>query len=205
MVTLSCFEFAVMSHMSNLPSRPLHSVGTGTTQAFSRLCSSRAFLALRWHPLERRLPITRLRLQRTQGRARKSFAWLGLSCYPSNEPELDIAREAHASFGYLWIARSLRRLWQNWSSPSCCPTLSCVWLSPTSQRQASTTEYWYHCDITLLQIHHLSGQWLFLPACFFPWQASHFFGLAIGFCVVVGGFAIGNVSGGSLNPAVAWS
>mmetsp|Transcript_77067 Transcript_77067/g.121264 ORF Transcript_77067/g.121264 Transcript_77067/m.121264 type:complete len:455 (-) Transcript_77067:115-1479(-) len=34
-------------------------------------------------------------------------------------------------------------------------------------------------------------------------KASHFFGLAIGFCVVVGGFAIGNVSGGSLNPAVS--
>eukprot|EP00913_Durusdinium_trenchii_P028208 g26443.t1 len=34
-------------------------------------------------------------------------------------------------------------------------------------------------------------------------KASHFFGLAIGFCVVVGGFAMGNVSGGSLNPAVS--
>lgn len=34
-------------------------------------------------------------------------------------------------------------------------------------------------------------------------KASHFFGLAIGFCVVVGGFAVGNVSGGALNPAVA--
>jgi len=30
------------------------------------------------------------------------------------------------------------------------------------------------------------------------------FGLAIGFCVVVGGFAIGGVSGGSLNPAVSF-
>ena len=27
--------------------------------------------------------------------------WSGLSCFPSNEPELDIAREAHVSFGYL--------------------------------------------------------------------------------------------------------
>lgn len=34
-------------------------------------------------------------------------------------------------------------------------------------------------------------------------KASHFFGLAIGFCVVVGGFSIGNISGGSLNPAVS--
>eukprot|EP00435_Cladocopium_sp_Y103_P055282 s943_g18.t1 len=34
-------------------------------------------------------------------------------------------------------------------------------------------------------------------------KASHLFGLAIGFCVVVGGFAVGNVSGGSLNPAVS--
>jgi len=32
---------------------------------------------------------------------------------------------------------------------------------------------------------------------------SQYFGLAIGFCVVAGGFAIGNVSGGSLNPAVS--
>jgi len=34
-------------------------------------------------------------------------------------------------------------------------------------------------------------------------KASHYFGLAIGFCVVVGGFGIGNISGGALNPAVA--
>jgi len=32
---------------------------------------------------------------------------------------------------------------------------------------------------------------------------SQYFGLAIGFCVVAGGFAIGGVSGGSLNPAVS--
>jgi len=31
-----------------------------------------------------------------------------------------------------------------------------------------------------------------------------FFGLAIGSCVTVGGFAIGGISGGSLNPAVSW-
>jgi len=30
------------------------------------------------------------------------------------------------------------------------------------------------------------------------------FGLAIGSCIVVGGYAIGKVSGGSLNPAVSW-
>ena len=33
--------------------------------------------------------------------------------------------------------------------------------------------------------------------------APEFFGLAIGSCVTVGGFAIGGVSGGSLNPAVS--
>jgi aquaporin Z len=33
--------------------------------------------------------------------------------------------------------------------------------------------------------------------------ASQMYGLAIGFCIVVGGFAIGGVSGGSLNPAVS--
>jgi len=35
-------------------------------------------------------------------------------------------------------------------------------------------------------------------------KSSQYFGLAIGFCVVVGGFAIGNISGGSLNPAVSF-
>merc|ERR1719263_1637549 len=34
-------------------------------------------------------------------------------------------------------------------------------------------------------------------------KASHMFGLAIGSCVTVGGFAIGGISGGSLNPAVS--
>jgi len=34
-------------------------------------------------------------------------------------------------------------------------------------------------------------------------QAYQMFGLAIGFCIVVGGNAIGGVSGGSLNPAVS--
>ena len=34
-------------------------------------------------------------------------------------------------------------------------------------------------------------------------KSPQLFGLAIGFCVVVGGFAVGNVSGGALNPAVA--
>jgi len=33
---------------------------------------------------------------------------------------------------------------------------------------------------------------------------SVFFGLAIGFCIVAGGYAIGSVSGGSLNPAVSF-
>eukprot|EP00933_Yihiella_yeosuensis_P022063 TRINITY_DN1736_c1_g1_i1.p1 TRINITY_DN1736_c1_g1~~TRINITY_DN1736_c1_g1_i1.p1 ORF type:complete len:452 (-),score=108.78 TRINITY_DN1736_c1_g1_i1:118-1473(-) len=34
-------------------------------------------------------------------------------------------------------------------------------------------------------------------------KSSHMFGLAIGSCVTVGGFAIGGISGGSLNPAVS--
>ena len=34
-------------------------------------------------------------------------------------------------------------------------------------------------------------------------KASQIYGLAIGFCIVVGGYAIGSVSGGSLNPAVS--
>jgi len=34
-------------------------------------------------------------------------------------------------------------------------------------------------------------------------KSPHMFGLAIGSCVTVGGFAIGSISGGSLNPAVS--
>ena len=34
-------------------------------------------------------------------------------------------------------------------------------------------------------------------------EASHFFGLAIGFVVVAGGFAVSHVSGALLNPAAA--
>merc|ERR1719230_488801 len=33
---------------------------------------------------------------------------------------------------------------------------------------------------------------------------SQYFGLAIGACVIAGGYAIGGVSGGSLNPAVSF-
>merc|ERR1719181_1188618 len=35
-------------------------------------------------------------------------------------------------------------------------------------------------------------------------HSDNFFALAIGSCVTVGGFAIGAVSGGSLNPAVSF-
>jgi len=35
-------------------------------------------------------------------------------------------------------------------------------------------------------------------------KSEHFFPLAIGSCVTVGGFAIGSISGGSLNPAVSF-
>merc|ERR1719456_226716 len=35
-------------------------------------------------------------------------------------------------------------------------------------------------------------------------KAKQIYGLAIGFCIVVGGYAIGSVSGGSLNPAVSF-
>merc|ERR1712146_656750 len=37
----------------------------------------------------------------------------------------------------------------------------------------------------------------------FTYSLSQYFGFAIGMCVTVGGFAIGKVSGGSLNPAVS--
>jgi len=41
-------------------------------------------------------------------------------------------------------------------------------------------------------------------ACSEKTKSSEMFGLAIGSCVTVGGFAIGNISGGSLNPAVSF-
>merc|ERR1719486_1894779 len=36
-------------------------------------------------------------------------------------------------------------------------------------------------------------------------KSKQIYGLAIGFCIVVGGYAIGSVSGGSLNPAVSFA
>merc|ERR1719359_2519967 len=42
-----------------------------------------------------------------------------------------------------------------------------------------------------------------LCCCTVESPLRQFFGLAIGSCVTVGGFAIGAVSGGALNPAVA--
>merc|ERR1719499_702789 len=41
-------------------------------------------------------------------------------------------------------------------------------------------------------------------ACSEKTKAKQMFGLAIGSCITVGGFAIGNISGGSLNPAVSF-
>jgi len=43
-----------------------------------------------------------------------------------------------------------------------------------------------------------------LNAAVFNDNHKNIFALAIGFCVVVGGFAIGKISGGSLNPAVSF-
>ena len=34
-------------------------------------------------------------------------------------------------------------------------------------------------------------------------KSTQFYGLIIGFCIVAGGWAIGTISGGALNPAVA--
>merc|ERR1719235_131432 len=58
----------------------------------------------------------------------------------------------------------------------------------------------------------LSGEFLFtFVLCFVVLcvatttkPLSQFFGLAIGSCVTAGGWAIGNISGGSLNPAVSF-
>ena len=50
----------------------------------------------------------------------------------------------------------------------------------------------------VLNVATLSGQHLTNGG-----KAKQIYGLAIGFCIVVGGYAIGSVSGGSLNPAVS--
>ena len=36
-----------------------------------------------------------------------------------------------------------------------------------------------------------------------PWPQNYFFGLAEGFCVMTGGCAVGSITGGMMNPAVA--
>jgi len=58
--------------------------------------------------------------------------------------------------------------------------------------------YTFVLCFTVLNVATLSGQYLSNGG-----KASQIYGLAIGFCIVVGGYAIGSVSGGSLNPAVS--
>jgi len=58
--------------------------------------------------------------------------------------------------------------------------------------------YTFVLCFTVLNVATLSGQHLTNGG-----KAAQIYGLAIGFCIVVGGYAIGAVSGGSLNPAVS--
>jgi len=58
--------------------------------------------------------------------------------------------------------------------------------------------YTFVLCFVVLNVATLSGQYLMNGG-----KASQIYGLAIGFCIVVGGYAIGSVSGGSLNPAVS--
>merc|ERR1719465_339908 len=58
--------------------------------------------------------------------------------------------------------------------------------------------YTFVLCFVVLNVATLSGQYLTNGG-----KASQIYGLAIGFCIVVGGYAIGSVSGGSLNPAVS--
>merc|ERR1719263_1770642 len=58
--------------------------------------------------------------------------------------------------------------------------------------------YTFVLCFVVLNVATLSGQHLTNGG-----KAAQIYGLAIGFCIVVGGYAIGGVSGGSLNPAVS--
>jgi aquaporin Z len=58
--------------------------------------------------------------------------------------------------------------------------------------------YTFVLCFTVLNVATLSGAHLTNGG-----KAAQIYGLAIGFCIVVGGYAIGAVSGGSLNPAVS--
>jgi len=58
--------------------------------------------------------------------------------------------------------------------------------------------YTFVLCFVVLNVATLSGQHLTNGG-----KAKQIYGLAIGFCIVVGGYAIGSVSGGSLNPAVS--
>jgi len=60
--------------------------------------------------------------------------------------------------------------------------------------------YTFVLCFVVLNVATLSGQHLTNGG-----KAKQIYGLAIGFCIVVGGYAIGAVSGGSLNPAVSFA
>jgi aquaporin Z len=60
--------------------------------------------------------------------------------------------------------------------------------------------YTFVLCFVVLNVATLSGQHLTNGG-----KAKQIYGLAIGFCIVVGGYAIGGVSGGSLNPAVSFA
>merc|ERR1719263_1681136 len=60
--------------------------------------------------------------------------------------------------------------------------------------------YTFVLCFVVLNVATLSGQHLTNGG-----KAKQIYGLAIGFCIIVGGYAIGAVSGGSLNPAVSFA
>jgi len=60
--------------------------------------------------------------------------------------------------------------------------------------------YTFVLCFTVLNVATLSGQGGMTSGG----KSTQIYGLAIGFCIVVGGYAIGAVSGGSLNPAVSF-
>jgi len=60
--------------------------------------------------------------------------------------------------------------------------------------------YTFVLCFVVLNVATLSGQHLTNGG-----KAKQMYGFAIGFCIVVGGYAIGAVSGGSLNPAVSFA
>merc|ERR1719163_1913180 len=63
---------------------------------------------------------------------------------------------------------------------------------------------WFHVGVAEIIFTFTLCYTVLCTAVHSATKSTTMFGLAIGSCVTVGGFAIGSISGGSLNPAVSF-